>query len=193
MNDEKACKCFQIDLQMFCVICYNDNLPARKFKKKDRKNGKGVCLPCQGAVNRYYTKKIKNVRKPGKKVKDELWDKSLQDARIELCVGYADAKISFDYAKQKQVYVLSIRRVVYELICKFDIPLELVQHIEAFTFLFCKGYHCNNKNPWALSAHPSNEHNNNEIEFFCYDCKQCNINAPAWFPRIGKCPPVVIS
>ncbi len=196
MNDEKVCKCFQIDLQpMFCTICYNDKLPARKFKKKDRKSGSGICLPCQGAVNRYYTKKIKNVRKPGKKVKDELWGKSLQAARIELCVGYANAKIASDYAKQKQIYILSIWRTVRELICKFDIPLELVQHIETFTFLFCKGDHCTNGNPWALlPILPSNEYNNNnKIEFLCYDCKQCIINAPAWFPRIGGCPPVVIS
>ena len=143
MNDETICKtCSQIDLRrMFCIICYHDNLPARKFKKKDRKKDSGICLPCQGAVNRYYTKQIKNIRKPGKKVKDEAWDKSIQAARIELCIGYSDAKISYDYAKKKQMYILSIRRIIYESTRKFEIPLDLIRYIETFTFAFCKGNH----------------------------------------------------
>ena len=193
MNDETICKtCSQIDLRrMFCIICYNDNLPARKFKKKDRKKDSGICLPCQGAVNRYYTKQIKNIRKPGKKVKDEAWDKSIQAARIELCIGYSDAKISYDYAKKKQMYILSIRRIIYESTRKFEIPLDLIRYIETYTFAFCKGNHCNIETPWALSAHLRDDHNN-KIDFLCYDCKQCNVNAPVWFPRIGKCPPVVM-
>ena len=81
--NENTCICSSADpsvllQRMFCTVCYQGSLPERKFKKKDRKVGCGICLPCQGVVNRYYTASIKGIRKPGKTVRNECWKKLLK-------------------------------------------------------------------------------------------------------------------
>ena len=180
-RDREKCRCFSaIQLpRMYCTVCYQSNLPERKFKKKARQHGSGICLPCQGAVNRHYAGLIGRKRKPGKRVKSQAWDTAVEAARMELCPGYADSMAGLNTAKVAQLAAASTRRAVHGLASK--IPFELVRRIESYVFSFCSGPHCRNK-PLALLVSKMPETHKN----MCHDCKLCTTGVPQWFPRIGE-------
>ena len=175
------CICFSpIQLpRMYCTICYQSNLPERKFKKKARQNDSGICLPCQGAVNRQYSSLIGRKRKPGKKLRSQAWNTAIEAARMELCPGYADSVAALNAAKVARLASASVRRAIHSLASK--IPFELVSQIETYVFSFCKGPHCIDKPLALLDSENSETHTT-----LCYDCKLCTTRAPPWFPRIGE-------
>lgn len=185
--DNSATKYLQ---RMFCTICYNDDLPERKFKKRDRKTDSGICLPCLGVVNRYFTNAIKGKRRVGKVLRNKAWMQSIEDARLKQCPGYADARTAVKFAKSSQHEALLIRRVVYESTRSYDIPLDLIKHINEFLFVFCKGPHCG-KISWALWPEQSAEKSDQDVEPLCYDCHQCVNKVSPWLPRVGTCPPLL--
>ena len=147
-QDLDKCRCFSpLQLpRMYCTICYQSNLPERKFKKKARQNDSGICLPCQGAVNRHYSSLIGRKRKPGKSIRNQAWNTAIEAARMELCPGYADSVAALNAAKVATSFRIS--QTSYSR-PRIQDSSELVSQIEIYVFLFCKGPHCRKK-PLAL-------------------------------------------